>query len=115
MACTLPNIYPLVIPTKKLTEYALDKEKEPGKAYGFKKFLGYSPNNYKALAKNIAQNVYNFPAKKRGKNKWGEQYSVTLELIGANGKKAMVVTGWIVDEHVKEVRLVTLYVSTKWR
>jgi len=36
-----------------------------------------------------------------------------MNLLGANGKYANVLTGWIVDAQTKETRLTTAYVTKK--
>jgi hypothetical protein len=109
----LPNADKAVIPIEKLTKYALDPVKEPNKAIAFERALGYTNSNAEQLKKNILQNLASFQAVKVGNKGFGEQYEVILNLLGANNKKAHVLTGWILDAQTGETRLTTLYITTK--
>ena len=73
--------------------------------------MGYDQSNYKELIDNIRRNLSLFDAKKKGDNGYGMRYEVIMELKGANGKKAKVLTAWIDDEKTGEMRMVSAYID----
>jgi rhodanese-related sulfurtransferase len=107
----LPRVNEAVIPMKKLTEYALNTTKDKDKAIAFNLALGYNSDNAIKLLENIKSNLDSFPAKKKGDFGYGMIYEVILELIGENGKKAKVLTGWVDDKFNGEMRLTTLHID----
>lgn len=107
----LPRYDEAVIPEEKFTKYALDYNKDADKARAFKAALGYDQSNYKELIDNIRRNLSLFDAKKKGDNGYGMRYEVIMELKGANGKKAKVLTAWIDDEKTGEMRMVSAYID----
>lgn len=101
------------IPKEKFTQYALDPQKDPNKAYAFKNALGYTKENYQDLIDNIQNNLDEKALKHKGSNAYGELYEYVMEFIGANGKKANVCTGWIKRSDETEIRLTSAYVTGK--
>jgi len=112
---TLPRYEQAVIPVRKFTDYALNPDKQPHKAFAFKRFLGYDLSNYEKLIDNIRQNIGKFPAKAKENKGYGDVYEVLLKLTGENGKSANVLTGWIDDVNNNEIRLTSVYVISKGR
>lgn len=106
----LPNWREAVIPTDKIENYAL---KEENKARAFYLALGYTVNDSKKLIDSIYENLKKYPAMKGKSDKYGERYSVVMELTGINKKTATVLTAWIKDRNTKEVRLTSCYVTKK--
>lgn len=111
----LPNADKAIILEEKFTKYALDSDRQPNKSRAFKEALGYTLDNYQELIDNIYANVGKFPAKLKGSNSFGYLYEVAMNLLGANGKKAKVLTGWIVEYDVDYPRLTSAYVDKRKR
>jgi hypothetical protein len=109
----LPKAGEVVIPTRKFTCYALDSVNHTNKAMAFETALGYNAHNAHELIENIRRNITNFPAKYMGNNGYGEIYAVLMELTGANGKSAKVMTSWIEDGATGEMRLTSAYVKKR--
>ena len=65
-----------VIPIEKFTQYILDPVKSKGKAYAFKRVLGYDLSNADKLIKNIRQNLKNFEAIPKDNNGYGIRYEI---------------------------------------
>jgi hypothetical protein len=107
----LPRYNEAVIPMEKLTEYALNPNKQPHKALAFELALGYNQDNAEKLAENIISNLHKFSAKSKGDRGFGTLYEVVMELTGENGKTARVLVGWIDDVFTGEMRLVSVYVD----
>jgi hypothetical protein len=107
----LPKIHKIRIPHEKFTLHCLNYEKQPDKAYAFELALGYDLSNYQQLIDNIYQNIGKFNALLKGNYGHGEQYEVILNLTGANGKTAFVLTAWIDDLEKDEMRLITAHID----
>lgn len=99
------------VPEEKFTGYSLNPLKSPDKAKAFKEALGYDLENYEALMKNITDHIDESKFAEKGDNGHGMRYEYIMELTGANGKKANVLTAWIQDG--KEKRLVSAYVTKR--
>jgi len=107
----LPKVDKAFIPIEKLTKYALNPDCDQDKVIAFELALGYKLDNYEELRQNIYKNLKNYEALPKGHNGFGEIYEVTMNLIGANGKTAKVLTVWIDDDETGEMRLVTLHID----
>ena len=109
----LPNADRAVVPIEKFVDYALDVTHNTGmyKAFVFERVLGYTAENAALLVENIRNNVDKFPAMYKGSSLHGERYEVRMQLVGANGRKAEVVTGWIINNGSGTPRLVTAYIN----
>lgn len=101
------------IPKDKFLRYALDPDKQPDKAKAFKLALGYTKDNYQELIDNIDSNFDTKNMISKGSNSYGNLFECVMELTGANGKKANVCTGWIVEFGKTEPRLTSAYVTEK--
>ncbi|MFM1534388.1 DUF6883 domain-containing protein [Helcococcus ovis] len=101
------------IDKRKLTEYALNPERQPNKARAFKEALGYDLSNYDELIQNVHSNLKTNEFKPKGKNNYGELFEQVLNLLGPNGKRANVMTGWIKKEDA--IHLTSIYVTKKKR
>lgn len=88
------------IKDSKFTEYALNPEKQPGKAKGFKDVLGYDLSNYKSLEAQIREKFDRKDLKYKDDKEQGKLYELVQNITGPNGNTAKVLTGWIDD--VKE-------------
>ncbi|MCL2170902.1 MAG: hypothetical protein FWB71_02015 [Defluviitaleaceae bacterium] len=107
----LPKIDKLVLPIEKFTKYALDPDGDRNKAIAFEAALGYNINNVDMLIAKVRENIWNFPATKKGENEYGIKYEVIMDIRGPNGKPAKVLTGWIDDIATGEMRLTTIHVD----
>lgn len=101
------------ISKEKFTKYALDYEKAPDKAEAFEKALGYTKDNYEDLIDNIQNHFEQAKWKYKASNQYGKLYEYVMELVGANGKKANVCTGWILKNGEDEPSLTSAYVTKK--
>ena len=106
----LPKLSKIKIP-EKLTKYALNTERQPDKALAFKLALGYDLSNYKMLIDNIYQNIDKYEATAKGDFGHGMQYEVIMNLTGAHGRCASVLTAWIDDVSNDEMRLITVHID----
>lgn len=105
----------LVIDPRKLTDYALDPNNPIGchKALLFGRYLGFTNHNYESLLQQIESKALTAEAHLKRTDEHGRHYSVDLEIIGTEGQRAVVRTGWIVAPESGEARLVTLYVRRR--
>lgn len=99
------------MPEEKFTKYSLNPLKEPNKAKAFKEALGYDLDNYNELMDNINSHIDEKKFVEKGDSGHGMRYEYIIELTGANGKKANVLTAWIDDKEDK--RLTSVYVTKK--
>ncbi|MCA1635045.1 MAG: hypothetical protein LC802_15485 [Acidobacteria bacterium] len=95
----LPNYQKAVIPRSKLEEYALNPAHKDGrhKARLFKSILGFEKADWQKLEKIILDELPCYEAVFSRKDKWGEFYSVSLQIIGLNGNTAIVQTIWVIE------------------
>jgi filamentous hemagglutinin len=105
----------IVIDPRKLTDYALDPNNPVGrhKALIFERHLGFTRQNYELLLQQIESKALTANAHLKRTDKHGRHYFVDLEIIGTQGKWAVVRTGWLVAPDSDEARLVTLYVRRR--
>lgn len=109
----LPNADKVVIDINKFTGYALNPSKDLNKATAFRSALGYTSDNAEELIQNIRGNISKFNAVEKPNNGYGTRYEVIMTLMGPNGKRANVKTGWIKDKETGETRLTSAYVTKK--
>ena len=107
----LPRLNEAVIPIEKLTQYALNVDKDENKTIAFELALGYNESNADKLIANIKSNLHRFPAKIKGDKGFGQTYEVVMSITGENGKTARVLTGWIDDASNGEMRLTTVHID----
>ena len=106
----LPNADKAVIPLEKFTRYILHPVKSNGKAYVFKRALGYDLSNADRLIENIKRNLKRFEAIPKGDNGYGLKYEIVMKLLGEKGRTAYVLTSWIVEHSNGETRLTSAYI-----
>ena len=99
------------MPEAKFNAYALNPDKNPDKARAFKEALGYDMTNYKDLMQNIMDHIDESKFVEKDDRGFGTRFEYVIELEGANGKKAKVMTAWIQDGDEK--RLTSVYVTEK--
>ncbi len=103
----------ITIDKSKLTQYALNPKSDKGqhKARVFKAILGYTQTNYQSLLEQIQAQVLTTQAKIKRSDKFGYHFQVDLKIVGPNGKRAIVRTGWLVETNSDTAWLTTLYVK----
>lgn len=109
----LPNVEKATIDPKKLTEYALNPEHPVGgnKAKVFQSALGYNQSNADDLLRQIQKQLPNSKAILGKADQYGQRYTIDMSILGPNGKKATVRTGWIIKQGATNPELITLYVN----
>lgn len=100
-----------IIPDEKMVDYALNPLKAPDKAKAFRQALGYDQSNYELLKQNILDHIDESKMVAKGDSGYGMRYESIIEITGANGKKANVLTAWIQDGDDK--RLISVYVTKR--
>jgi filamentous hemagglutinin len=105
----------LIIDRRKLTEYALNPDNPVGadKAVMFQLHLGFTRDNYEPLLEQISTQALEGEAILGQRDEHGQRYRVDLEIIGTQGQREIVRTGWIVEPDSDAARLVTLYVRRR--
>lgn len=101
----------LTFPKQKLTEYALNPDRQADKARAFKLALGYDLSNVDELIENILSHVDESRFVERGDAGYGMLYQFVMRLTGVNGKEANVLTSWIREG--ERFRLTSVYVTDK--
>lgn len=98
------------IDRRKLTDYALNPDNPVGadKALMFQRHLGFTKTNCESLLQQISTVALDCEAILRRTDRHGQHYRVDVEIIGTEGQKEIVRTGWIVPPGSDEARL-TLY------
>ena len=93
--------------------YALDPNHPEGrhKSKVFEAALGYNQSNADKLMTQICKNLPESRAALGKKDKYGQRYTVDVLITGANGKTAIVRTGWIIKPDASKPELTTLYVK----
>lgn len=109
----LPNYDNAEIPDSKISEYALNKNHPTGKdkAIAFADSLGYNIDNKDALIKEVRKGLGTFKGIQKNTTQYGSKYEVVMIVKGANGKKAKVKTGWIIETDRTVPRLTTIFVD----
>lgn len=110
---TLPDLEHAVMPEAKFTKYALDQARQPDKAKALELALGYTQKNHQELMENIQRNLSYFPAVYKGTDGYGDRYEIEMMLVGANGRVARLMTGWIIDKEKSETRLTSVYINKR--
>ena len=107
----LPNLDRMRIPAEKFTQYALNYAKDYDKALAFELALGYNMDNFQLLIDNIHEHISQYEATPKGDLGFGMKYEVIMQITGANGKTAKVLTAWIDDVKTREMRLTNAYID----
>lgn len=102
----------IAIDPRKLTNYALDPNSPKGanKAIVFRAALGFTLENYTPLLAQISASAMDAEAIIGELDEYGQRYRVDLEIIGIEGQRKIVRTGWIVEEGSDIARLTTAYI-----
>ena len=104
----------ITIDPRKLTDYALDPDNPKGKnkALMFARYLGYTKDNYQLLVQQINQKVLDAEATPQNQDQYGTRYQIDLEIQGIESEQIEIVrTGWLIPNHSRQARLVTLYIK----
>ncbi|MFZ2167282.1 MAG: DUF6883 domain-containing protein [Minisyncoccia bacterium] len=104
----------VVLQREKLVDYALNLKHPDGghKAVLFRDLLGITDEHWKYLNDQIIETLPSAKLHKTRITENGIQYHALVPIIGLNGRKAEVLTGWLVDQS-GYARLTTLYVASK--
>jgi hypothetical protein len=102
------------IDPRKFTEYALNTSHPRGqhKARRFREMLGFTAGNFAGLQAQIESSALDGEAIPGVSDDHGQRYAVDLIIAGANGKQAIVRTGWIVPPDSDEAYLTTMFVRS---
>jgi len=105
----------IAIDPRKLTLYALDPDSPYGKhkALVFERALGITLKNYNILVTQIETKIAKAELSFHSADEFGKRYFADLEVAGAEGKRAMVRTGWFVASDTQVAQLATLYVKKR--
>ena len=105
----------VVVDTRKLTKYALNPDNPVGadKALIFQIHLGFIKDNYKYLLEQIQAKAMSSEATLQRTDQYGNHYRVDMEIIGIEGYRETVRTGWVVEPDSDTARLTTLYVRRR--
>lgn len=108
----LPNYEQAVIPSSKLSGYALDMNHPRGraKAIAFRDVLGYTADNEDDFIAALRQGLKLWKASPRSPTKYGQPFEVRMLITGPNGNRATVKTGWQIDEGKEFPRLISAYI-----
>lgn len=109
----IPNADSVIIDTRKFTDYALNPNHDVGrhKARVFESALGYNQSNATELILKIRQGLKDNPARLGKKDQYGQRYTVDIPITGANGKTAIVTTGWILVPGSEIPKMTTVLVK----
>lgn len=96
---------------KKLTRYSLDPERQPDKARAFKKYLGYEKLGYLEVMSCVYEYMADHGPASRNTDAHGNHYTIDMNMVGKDSKRAKDRIGWIRDVGATKLRLVTIYVD----
>lgn len=110
---TLRNAEYAVIDPKKLAAYALNPNHPSGvnKARVFASALGYNASNMDDLIYKVKKEILTSPATIGLHDNFGQRMFVDMKIIGANGKAAIIRTGWMYETDAFVPRMTTIYVK----
>lgn len=88
----------IIIDPTKLTQYALNPNNDKGrhKARVFQSVLRYTQTDYQSLMDQIQTQALTGEAQLKRVDQYGRHLQVDLLIVGPNGKRAIVRTGWLV-------------------
>lgn len=98
----------LIFDDEKLTEYALNPDKAPEKAEAFRRALGIELKDAQYLKNAVYEVIDLNKFVYKEDSSYGPKYEQRIIIEGLNGKKAYVMTGWILEE---KMRLTSIYVD----
>ncbi len=105
----LPNADKAVIERAKLQKYLLSSSHPVGQFKAeFFAALGFTDENWDVLENEI-WNLLGNDAKTKEKTEYGQKYEIRGIISGPTGRKAEIVTAWIILKEEKIPRLITAY------
>lgn len=106
----LPSVEIAIIVPAKVRDYLLSPEHPVGRSKAaFFASLGFSRANWSQLAEALREHGRANDAIRRTDNRFGKRYEVRGSLAGPNGRRAEIVTIWIILSGDDRPRLVTAY------
>jgi hypothetical protein len=111
----LPNLEHAAIAIEKLRDYVLNSKHPTGcnKARVFKAMLGMERKHAVALAEIIKGTLSRAPAVKNVKSTYGGRWETYHEIVGSNGRPAIVTVAWLFRLEQPDVPvLITCYIDT---
>lgn len=102
-----------VVDDRKFRDYALNMESEKGrhKAINMKKVLGYTADDFEELKQQVIANVSRYQAEHHSTNQFGESFTVFMPVVGKQGQKSVVKTGWFFRKGEELPRLSNIFVA----
>jgi filamentous hemagglutinin len=110
----LPNLERAVIAIEKLRDYVLnpDHPKGQNKARVFKAVLGVERKHATVFAEIIKETLVRAPATKNEDSDYGSRWVTHHEIIGINGRSAIITVAWLFKAEQSEVPvLITCYID----
>jgi hypothetical protein len=92
----LPDADRATFDPKKLTDYALDSTKDPGKAAGFAQ-LGVGPGDWQYVHEWVLQRLPTSEATHVRFAPGRVEFTVAIPFLGPNKRAGVLVTGWCAD------------------
>lgn len=104
-----------VIPTAKLTGYALNMDHPKGrdKAIAFRDALGFTEGDAEEIMRQVYRRVGERDPVFRGTDEYGDRYTTDMIMTGEDGKTARVVIGWIKEHGGDKMRLTSIFVAKR--
>ena len=95
----------VIVDPRKLTEYALNPDNPVGadKAVMFQRHLGFTKYNYETLLEQILALALETEVTVGRSDEHGQRCHVDLEIIGVEGQREIIRTGWIIESNNKIV------------
>ena len=111
----LPNFSEARVPIEKLEDYVLNPEHPMGKnkAKGFREVLGIERWHAVAFAELIRTSLPKAHAATQESDDFGERWTTFHEIVGLNGKSAIVTVAWMFKTGSDEFpELISCYIET---
>lgn len=106
----LPDLERAVVDGRKLRDYLLSTSHPIGRFKAtFFMGLGYSRSSWQELANDLRALVLTEDAVPAGESRYGRKFEVRGTLEGPSGRRAAVVTVWIIPRVGEPPRLITAY------
>ncbi len=106
----LPGAESAIVDEQKVREYLLGESHPVGRfKAAFFTSLGYPTADWEVLARDLATHSVEGEASEADRNDYGTKYEVRGILEGPKGKRAQVVSVWILLDGEAAPRLVTAY------
>lgn len=106
----LPHAEHAQIEERKIRDYLLSPTHPLGRfKAAFFRTLGYTSENWERLVQDLKEQHLVLDVKEVEETAFGRKYSIEGPLVGPNGRSALVVSVWIVEEGEEVPRFVTAY------